>query len=362
MPLLARYSLDVGAVGFGALNAAMGVGSLLGALLLTPYLPPGLRSVTFAALGFSLSLLAVALVPNYSTVLVLLGPLGLISVAYSTSTNTTLQLWTGEAYRGRVLSLYTLLFMGTTPIGGAITGVLADQFGINRTLAVEAVLCLVARRPRVPALGSPRHGSRKRYPGQLMPPPTGSPPVLLTLDYATQQPALPEPILDVAHYESGGLRVVSSLPDSSQGIAAADLMFRDTVLQASLSMTEGTEDDLYGVFLRSPSDALYYAFAVSPTGHAYVASYDGEFAPIVSGPLDPDMVFHYGLGRPNRFQVVAVGPSLTFILNGMLVTAEIVDERYQEGYLGYFVHHGLTSPRAELAVDWVQVRGLFPSG
>jgi MFS family permease len=144
LPLLARYTLDVGAVGFGALNAAMGVGSLLGALLLTPHLPPGLRSVSLAAFGFSLSLLAVALVPSYSLILVLLGLLGLLSVVYSTTTNTTLQLASGEAYRGRILSLYSLLFMGTTPIGGAITGLLADEFGVNSTLAVEASLCLLA--------------------------------------------------------------------------------------------------------------------------------------------------------------------------------------------------------------------------
>jgi MFS family permease len=134
LPLLARYSLDIGAVGFGALNAAMGIGSLLG----------GLRTVSLAALGFSLSLLAVALVPWYYAVLGLLGILGVISVAYSTSTNTTLQLSSGEEYRGRVLSVYTLLFMGTTPIGGAITGVLADQWGVNVTLAIEAGVCLIA--------------------------------------------------------------------------------------------------------------------------------------------------------------------------------------------------------------------------
>ena len=70
--------------------------------------------------------------------------LGLISVCYSTSTNTTLQLASGEAYRGRILSLYTLLFMGTTPIGGAITGFLADSLGVTTTLALEACVCLLA--------------------------------------------------------------------------------------------------------------------------------------------------------------------------------------------------------------------------
>jgi len=70
--------------------------------------------------------------------------LGILSVVYSTSTNTTLQLSSGEAYRGRILSVYTLLFMGTTPIGGAITGVLADRWGITTTLAIEASVCLLA--------------------------------------------------------------------------------------------------------------------------------------------------------------------------------------------------------------------------
>jgi MFS family permease len=144
LPLLARCTLDVGAVGFGALNAAMGIGSLVGALLLTPNLPPGTRTVALAALGFSLALLAVALVPWYTAILALLTVLGLISVLYSTSTNTTLQLASGEAYRGRILSLYTLLFMGTTPIGGAITGFLADSLGVTATLALEAGVCLLA--------------------------------------------------------------------------------------------------------------------------------------------------------------------------------------------------------------------------
>ena len=59
-------------------------------------------------------------------------------------TNTTLQLNSDQEYRGRVLSLYTLLFAGTTPIGGAVTGWLADVWGIRTTLGLEAGLCLLA--------------------------------------------------------------------------------------------------------------------------------------------------------------------------------------------------------------------------
>ncbi len=195
-----------------------------------------------------------------------------------------------------------------------------------------------------------------------MPPPSGHPPVLLSLDYASQQPVLPEAYAQIAHYLGGTLRVASSVPDGSQGIAAAEMVFHDTTFQAQVSLAAGADDDLYGVFVRSPTSELYYSFAVTPIGHVYVASYDGQYLPLVSGPLDPDAPFAHGLGQSNRFQVVAAGPSLTFYLNGTLVTAEIVDERYAEGYLGFFVHHALTSERAELAVEWVQVRGVFPAG
>ena len=195
-----------------------------------------------------------------------------------------------------------------------------------------------------------------------MPPPDGSPPVLLSLDYAAQQPALPAETQDMARYVNGTLRLRTSVPDGNDGLAAASSVFRDVIIQAQVALSEGGEDDLYGVFVRSPTADLYYAFAVSIGGHVFVSSYEGDFRPLVSGPLDPEMVFSHGLGQSNRFQVVAIGPSLTFLLNGMLVTAEIVDERFAEGYLGFFVHHGSSSTHAELAAEWIQVRGVFPEG
>lgn len=186
--------------------------------------------------------------------------------------------------------------------------------------------------------------------------------MLLSLDYADQQPALGEGLQSVARYRDGTLRIASNQPDGSVGIAAAELAFGDVVVQASVSLAEGADDDLYGFFVRSVGAQQYYAFAVSPAGHVFVACYDNQFLPLVSGPLDPDIAFGQGIGVANRFQVVAVGPSLTFMLNGTSITAEIVDERFREGYLGFFVHHGTTAERAELAAEWIQVRGVFPPG
>jgi len=70
--------------------------------------------------------------------------MGVFSVTYQAVTNTALQLNSDEEYRGRVLSLYTLLFAGTTPIGGALTGWLADAWGIRDALALEAGVSLLA--------------------------------------------------------------------------------------------------------------------------------------------------------------------------------------------------------------------------
>jgi MFS family permease len=68
-------------------------------------------------------------------------PLGFASIAFTTSANSRLQLEVPDALRGRVMSLYTLLFAGTTPIGGLVTGFLAEHLGVQWALGIEAVIC-----------------------------------------------------------------------------------------------------------------------------------------------------------------------------------------------------------------------------
>ena len=191
-------------------------------------------------------------------------------------------------------------------------------------------------------------------------PPTGSPPILLTLDYSADQPPIPVPATAAASYQGSQLRLVSGTPNGNEGVAAADVTFRDVIVLAQLSLAAGADDDLYGLYLRSSSPNLYYTFAITPTGVVAIHRYDGQYQQVAAGPLAPDMQFARGVGQPNLFQVVAVGPSLTFILNGMVVTSVVVDPRYKEGFLGFYVHHGGVSQRAELAADWIQVRAIFP--
>ena len=226
-------------------------------------------------------------------------------------------------------------------------------------MSSRAACAHIAARRANPAT-RPRGNDSVRY--AAMPPPSGTPPILLNLDYAAEPPPLPDvPGTDLT-YDRGQLRLSIGQPDANQGIAADQTIFRDVIIQAQISLAEGDEDDLYGIFVRSPRPDLYYAFAISPAGHVVISRFDGRYDALVAGPLAPDMPFNMGLRQSNRLQVVALGPGLTFLLNDVVVSTETVEEETQEGYLGFYLHHGPSSARATLAVDWIQVRGIFPEG
>jgi MFS family permease len=143
LPLLARYALDGGSEGFGALNIAMGLGSVLGGLLLATRLRPSPRLVGISAGIYSLLVGLVGLAPSMGAALGLLLAAGVLSIVYSASSNTLLQLEAREEYRGRVLALYMLLFAGSTPIGSAVTGLVSDRWDIRLALGVNAGLCVL---------------------------------------------------------------------------------------------------------------------------------------------------------------------------------------------------------------------------
>ncbi|MBS1965485.1 MAG: MFS transporter, partial [Chloroflexi bacterium SZAS-1] len=92
---------------------------------------------------FSLLLGAVAVSTNFALSGALLIALGFAGILFSTSANTLLQLRVPDALRGRVLSLYMLLFAGSTPIGGLLVGSLSNVIGVSETLLLCAVLCLL---------------------------------------------------------------------------------------------------------------------------------------------------------------------------------------------------------------------------
>ncbi|MDQ2996732.1 MAG: MFS transporter [Chloroflexota bacterium] len=143
LPLLSGFVLHTDAAGFGALSAFLGFGSLVGAIA-TAYM----RQVTVGRLmigstAFAILLGAVAISTNYAISGALLIALGFAGILFSTSANTLLQLNVPDALRGRVMSLYMLLFAGSTPIGGLLIGTLSNIIGVAETLLVCAALCLL---------------------------------------------------------------------------------------------------------------------------------------------------------------------------------------------------------------------------
>jgi MFS family permease len=99
--------------------------------------------VTLAALGFSTCLALLAVLPWWQLTVALLLAQGLAGVAFSAGANTTLQVGSPSPLRGRIMSFYTLLFTGTTPIGASLNGLLADRWDVRVALGADSALCLL---------------------------------------------------------------------------------------------------------------------------------------------------------------------------------------------------------------------------
>jgi hypothetical protein len=135
--------LHTDAVGFGGLSAFLGFGSVLGALGTAYTRQTTLHRLIAASLVFSLLLGAVAISTSFALSGLLLIALGFAGILFSTSANTLLQLSVPDELRGRVLSVYMLLFAGSTPIGGLLIGSLSNVIGVSLTLLLCATLCLL---------------------------------------------------------------------------------------------------------------------------------------------------------------------------------------------------------------------------
>jgi MFS family permease len=141
LPLLARYVLHAGPIGFGALSSAMAVGSLIGALRIAYSGVASQRMLLMGAAGFSIFLLCVALSTRWLTMTPALAALGACSITYFTTSTSRVQLIVPPELRGRVMSLYSFLDLGSAPIGSLLLGTLAKQFGVRPSVGAFAVAC-----------------------------------------------------------------------------------------------------------------------------------------------------------------------------------------------------------------------------
>jgi MFS family permease len=170
--LLPLYSSDVfhrgtgstGAGGYGLLLTVMGVGALAGSLGVASRRRPRYRMLMLVTFAFGALSLAIALAPTFDAALILLIPLGAASVAFIALANTLIQLHSEAQMRGRVMALWAIVFLGSTPIGAPLAGLVAAHFGARVALGMGAVATLLAAAYGTAALRRIRAGERRALP------------------------------------------------------------------------------------------------------------------------------------------------------------------------------------------------------
>ena len=145
--ILSAYTKDVfnsGADVYGLLNTVMAAGSVAGALVAARRTNASLSVLFLSALGVGLGLVLLGLTPWFIPFAGLLVAVGFISVTFNTLGNSSVQLASSPELRGRVMSLYMLVFMGGTPLGSLVVGWITEQWGAPLALVISGGVCVVA--------------------------------------------------------------------------------------------------------------------------------------------------------------------------------------------------------------------------
>jgi MFS family permease len=139
LPLLAKFSFDGGAGTYAVMVSAMAVGSIAGALVNGAHGQTGPRLIAGGALAFGVLGLLAASMPTLALEIPMLALLGAAAVTFAATINSTLQLAVAPKMRGRVMALYSVVFLGSTPIGGPLTGWLAETYDPRVALLLAGI-------------------------------------------------------------------------------------------------------------------------------------------------------------------------------------------------------------------------------
>ena len=144
IPALARDVLGTDATGFGFLMAASGIGSFAAAMLIAFSGRSRPAVIGGGALLLGAGLLVASVVHVFAFALVVMAVVGFGAIAMAATANTTIQLNSPDELRGRVMSVYTTVFVGSSPIGGLLVGWIASNAGVEVALALSGLACMVA--------------------------------------------------------------------------------------------------------------------------------------------------------------------------------------------------------------------------
>ena len=152
LPLMAVKVFGGGAGLYGVMASVMGLGAVGGGLVSAARSRPRARSLCLAAIGWGIAITAAAVAPTLPLELAALVFIGYGSITFNSYAKTTLQLAADPAMRGRVMALWGLAWLGSTPIGGPLVGWIAQELGARWSLAAGGIPTLVCGLLALPAL------------------------------------------------------------------------------------------------------------------------------------------------------------------------------------------------------------------
>jgi MFS family permease len=161
LPLMANKVFGGGAAAYGVMASVMGVGAVVGGLISAARPRPRGRAMCLAAIGWGIAILAAAAAPSLPLELAALVFVGYGSITFNSLAKTTLQLAAEPSMRGRVMALWALAWLGSTPIGGPIVGWIGQDVGARWSLVVgglPTVLCGILALPALARID--RRGTR----------------------------------------------------------------------------------------------------------------------------------------------------------------------------------------------------------
>ena len=141
-----------GAAAYGVMASVMGAGAVVGGLISAARPRPRARALCLAAIGWGIAILAAAAAPNLALELAALVFVGYGSITFNSLAKTTLQLAAKPQMRGRVMALWALAWLGSTPIGGPIVGWVGQDVGARWSLVIGGLPTLVCGMLALPAL------------------------------------------------------------------------------------------------------------------------------------------------------------------------------------------------------------------
>ena len=144
LPLFSEFTFGAGSSGLAAMTALMGVGAVVGGLVVASSGPPTDRRLVIVAASFGTSVLIAAIMPTIGSVFVVMPFVGAASVAVISLSNATLQLNSDPKLRGRVMAIFSMALIGSTPIGGPLMGWIGETVSARVSLLIGGFAALVA--------------------------------------------------------------------------------------------------------------------------------------------------------------------------------------------------------------------------